>query len=84
MTALSKIARVAGLLYIVASLVGIVRLLYIPNLLFVHGDAAATASNIARSFGSASPRISSAESCGCSFRWRSIDCSRTWTAILRC
>ena len=47
MTSLSKYARVAGLLYIVASLVGGLRLIYIPNALFVHGNATATANNIA-------------------------------------
>jgi glucan phosphoethanolaminetransferase (alkaline phosphatase superfamily) len=47
MTSLSKNARIAGLLYIVASAVGVMRLLYIPNKLIVHGNAAATASNIA-------------------------------------
>src|SRR5262245_30201229 len=47
MTSLSKNARVAGALYILASLVGIVRLLYIPSVLFVPGNAAATANNIA-------------------------------------
>ena len=47
MTSLSKKARVAGLLYIVASLVGFPRLIYIPNALIVSGNAAATASNIA-------------------------------------
>jgi hypothetical protein len=47
MTSLSKNARVAGLLYILASAVGIVRLMYIPNTLFVRGDATATANNIA-------------------------------------
>jgi Domain of unknown function (DUF4386) len=46
MTSLSKNARVAGLLYILASVVGVVRLLYIPNALFVSGNAAATANNI--------------------------------------
>ena len=46
MTALSKNARVAGLLYILASIVGIVRLMYIPSALFVRGDAALTAGNI--------------------------------------
>src|SRR5205823_14129014 len=46
MTSLSKKARVAGLVYVVASAIGVVRLLYIPSALFVHGDAAATASNI--------------------------------------
>ena len=46
MLALSKKARLAGLLYVLASAVGIVRLLYIPNTLIVHGDATATASNI--------------------------------------
>ena len=47
MTSLSKNARVAGLLYIVASVIGVVRLLYIPSKLVVHGNAAATAGNIA-------------------------------------
>lgn len=47
MTPLSKNARVAGLLYILASVVGVVRLGYIPNALFVHGNATATANNIA-------------------------------------
>ena len=46
MTSLSKNARIGGLLYIIGSLFGIVRLLYIPSALFVHGNAAATASNI--------------------------------------
>ena len=47
MTALSKNARIAGLLYIVGSLLGIVRLVYIPSVLLVHGNPAATANNIA-------------------------------------
>jgi len=47
MTSLSKNARVAGLLYILASAVGVLRLMYIPNALFVYGDATATANNIA-------------------------------------
>ncbi len=47
MTSLSKNARVAGLLYILASVVGVVRLMYIPSALIVHGNAAATANNIA-------------------------------------
>jgi len=46
MTSLSKHARIAGLLYILGSLFCIVRLLYIPSALFVHGNAAETASNI--------------------------------------
>jgi len=46
MTSLSKKARVAGLLYMLASLAGVVRLAYIPNVLFVRGDAMATANNI--------------------------------------
>ena len=44
---LSKNARVAGLLYLLGSLFGIVRLIYIPNTLFVYGNATATANNIA-------------------------------------
>ena len=47
MTSLRKNARIAGLLYIVASVVGILRLGYIPKTLFVHGNAALTATNIA-------------------------------------
>ncbi len=46
MTSLSKNARVAGLLYILASGVGVVRLIYIPSALIVHGNAAATVNNI--------------------------------------
>jgi hypothetical protein len=47
MTSRSKNARIAGLLYILASAVGVVRLIYVPNALIVHGNAAATADNIA-------------------------------------
>ena len=47
MTSLSKNARVAGLLYILSSAVGFVRLGYIPKALIVHGNATATANNIA-------------------------------------
>jgi len=47
MTSLSKNARVAGLLYILASVIGVVRLIYIPTALFVSGNATATANNIA-------------------------------------
>src|SRR5260370_11518137 len=46
MTSLSKNARVAGLLYILASVVGVARLMYLPNALFVGGNATATANNI--------------------------------------
>ena len=46
MSSLSKNARVAGLLYILASVVGIVRLAYIPKILFARGNATATANNI--------------------------------------
>ena len=47
MTSLSKNARVAGVFYVLFSAVGVVRLLYIPSTLIVHGNAAATANNIA-------------------------------------
>jgi len=47
MTPLSKNARAAGLLYILSSLFAVVRLIYIPNVLIVHGSASATADNIA-------------------------------------
>ena len=46
MTSLSRNARIAGLLYLLFSLIGAVRLLYIPSHLFVQGNAAATAKNI--------------------------------------
>lgn len=39
--------RVAGLLYLLLVLAGPVRLIYIPSKLFVHGNATATADNIA-------------------------------------
>jgi len=48
MTSLAKNARVAGLLYILSSLFGIVRLIYIPSTLLVSENAAATTNNIAR------------------------------------
>lgn len=47
MTSLIKNARVAGLLYILFSMFGVVRLIYIPTALIVDGNAAATANNIA-------------------------------------
>ena len=39
--------RVAGLWYLLLTVFGPLRLIYIPNKLFVSGDAAATVSNIA-------------------------------------
>jgi hypothetical protein len=47
MTSLSKDARIAGALYVLFTVLGVVRLFYIPSHLFVHGNAAATANNIA-------------------------------------
>lgn len=47
LTPLSRKARVAGLLYISASAVGYLRLIYIDSALVVDGNAAATANNIA-------------------------------------
>ncbi len=47
MTPLNRRARIAGLIYLLMIAVGLIRLLYIPNKLFVRGDAAATAANIA-------------------------------------
>jgi hypothetical protein len=46
-TSLAKNAGVAGLLYILASAIGIVRLLYVPKVLIVQANASATANNIA-------------------------------------
>ena len=47
MTSTRKNARVAGFLYLLIAIIAPLRLLYIPNTLFVHGDATATANNIA-------------------------------------
>lgn len=47
MTFTSDRARFAGLLYILASIPGFFSLAYVPGKLFVHGDATATAINIA-------------------------------------
>src|SRR5882724_5023588 len=47
MTSTRNPGRVAGLWYLLLVLIGPLRLIYIPNKLFVQGDAAATASNIA-------------------------------------
>jgi hypothetical protein len=47
MTTTSKKARIAGFLYLLLAIVAPLRLIYIPSTLFVHGNASATASNIA-------------------------------------
>lgn len=47
MNSISKNARVAGFLYLLDVLVAPFRLIYIPSKLFVSGNAAATANNIA-------------------------------------
>jgi hypothetical protein len=46
MTPTSKTARIAGFLYLLLAIAGPLRLMYIPTTLFVHGNAAATTSNI--------------------------------------
>src|ERR1700688_2937788 len=47
MTSTSRNARIAGFLYLLLVIVGPLRLMYIPSKLFVHGNAPATAANIA-------------------------------------
>jgi len=47
MASIKAKARVAGALYVSASLIGLIRLLIIPSKLFVKGNATATADNIA-------------------------------------
>ncbi|HYL54046.1 MAG TPA: DUF4386 domain-containing protein [Gemmatimonadales bacterium] len=47
MSSVRNPGRVAGLWYLLLVLCGPLRLIYIPNKLFVHGDATATAANIA-------------------------------------
>ncbi len=46
MSPTSRHARVAGLFYLLLSMAGPFRLIYVPSALFVEGDASATASNI--------------------------------------
>jgi uncharacterized protein DUF4386 len=46
MTPTRRNARIAGFLYLLLALAGPVRLIYIPNALFVRGDAPATVNNI--------------------------------------
>ena len=47
MTSTNRNARVAGFLYLLLAIAGPIRLMYIPGTLFVAGNAAATANNIA-------------------------------------
>src|SRR5215831_14368253 len=47
MDSIKKRARTAGALYVLASIIGILRLLIIPSRLFVKGNATATSNNIA-------------------------------------
>ena len=47
MGATANPGRVAGLWYLLLVFIGPLRLIYIPSKLLVHGDAAATATNIA-------------------------------------
>jgi len=47
MTLFRNQGRFAGLLYVLASIVGVFGLLYVPSKIIVHGDSAATAQNIA-------------------------------------
>jgi hypothetical protein len=46
MSSTRKVARVAGLLYVLISIPGFYGLVYVPSALIVHGNAAATAHNI--------------------------------------
>lgn len=47
MNSISKHTRIAGLVYLLVILIAPLRLVYIPNKLFIDGDAAATLNNIA-------------------------------------
>ncbi len=47
MQSIDRDARVAGLLYLVSGIVGVFDLEYLPGVFIVHGNVAATASNIA-------------------------------------
>ncbi|RDI96878.1 DUF4386 domain-containing protein [Dyella solisilvae] len=47
MDPIKRRARIAGWLYLLLAVSAPIRLIYLPNTLFVHGDAEATAANIA-------------------------------------
>jgi hypothetical protein len=49
MSSIKNPGRVAGLLYLLASIPGFFAMMYVPSKLIVHGNAAATANNIAAS-----------------------------------
>ena len=49
MTSTRNPGRFAGLLYVLMSIPGFFALIYVPSKLIVHGNATATASNIAAS-----------------------------------
>jgi len=49
MSLIKNPGRFAGLLYVLVSIPGVFALIYVPNKLIVHGNAAATANNIAAS-----------------------------------
>jgi len=49
MNLVKNLGRFAGLLYVVASIFGVFGLLYVPSKVIVHGNASATAHNIAGS-----------------------------------
>jgi hypothetical protein len=46
MTSLKKIARLAGLLYLIVDITGYYSIMYVPSKIVVQGDAVATANNI--------------------------------------
>ena len=86
MTSLGKNARVAGLIYLVGSLVAIVRLVYIPNTL-ISDNATATVSNIATHECCSDSAFSPNESLGCCgslLLLLFIVCLRRWTRALLC
>lgn len=47
MTSTNRNARLAGLLYLVAAVIGFFNVMYVPSTLIVHGNPTATANNIA-------------------------------------
>jgi hypothetical protein len=51
MTSTKNPGRFAGLLYVLMSIPGVFALIYVPSKLIVHGNATATATNIAASAG---------------------------------
>jgi hypothetical protein len=89
MTPTSRDARIAGFVYLLLILLGPIRLIYIPGKLFVHSNAAVTASNIAAHewlfrFGIAADLLTGATSLILTLLlyWLFVDVSKKWAMLM--